>query len=717
MNCKATGGSNSQAGGGIWMGGGRVTGCDMFGCTTTRAGSGVYMSGGELHACHVFNNSGGWGAAVFMDAGASVMVNCLVTGNTGTAGGTTYGGGGGVRMSHAGARILNSTICNNRASDEGGGVKCVSGVISNSIIFYNKLTASGADDNIGGTTGTNHVRFSCSPDLAHDPSGTGNITDDPGFADLANNDFTLGGASPCIDAGAPLTDVVDDLVGQPRPQDGDGQNGAAHDMGCYEALDAALGPLSVNFLAPLTSGGPELDAVFTAAATGEDSGTLFCWWDYDMNGTPDATGWNRLVVTNLYSAPGRYSVSLTVSNLSGVVTAVSKIDYITVLAATTYVATNGPHVYPFTSSETAASNIQEAVDATMEGGTVQVAAGIYRLNEQLNLTRGVAVRSAAGAGTTIIDRNTAIRLIGLGHADAVLDGFTLRNGSSGDIGGNVNMTAGLLANCVLTNGAAKYGGGVYMTGGVVSNCLIASCSVSDQSGGGIHMTGGRVLCTEITACYARRAAMAVYMTGGELERCVIRHNSYEPFSWGAALWVAGAATARNCLVAGNLGGFTEGYGDGGGVLMNHAAARLENCTVVGNRTMGSGGGVKLTAGTVTNCIVYGNSATVAGNDFLLPATPWVGFSCSPDLVNDPFGTGNRSGSPQFVDPGSGVGLDHVLGDYHVLKNSPCIDTGHLLSGLEEGLDLSGGPRLLNQGIDIGAYETWVPPAGTIMILR
>jgi hypothetical protein len=725
MNCKANQSGNSHSGGGIWMSGGLTEDCEIFGCTSLRAAQAVTLQGGVMNRCRVRNNSSatGWGAAIFMEVGSCTLKNSLVTDNINSG---THSGGGGVYMNHASARILNSTICNNSAAYDqgaggggtgGGGVKCVLGVISNSIIYYNTITASGAPNNIGGTTGTNKVRFSCSPDLTTNPTGTGNITAAPGFTDYDNDDFSLGGGSLCIDAGATLPDVITDLDGLARPQDGDGIGDARYDMGCYEAPDAGAGPLAVNFLAPLTSGGPTLEAVFTAAATGDDSANLFYWWDFDFNGTPDTTGWNRSVVTNLYTVPGRHTVSLTVSNASAVVATATKPDYITVLAPITYVATNAPHIYPFTSPATAATNIQEAIDATMSGGTVRVDGGLYKLANQVNIIRGVAVRSESGASATFIQAVSTARLFGLGHANAVLDGFTLRNTDVDGIGGAVNMSDGTVMNCMVTNNRASHGGGIYMTGGVVTNCAVIGNQTDDQSGGGIHMTGGLVVDSDIKANYGRRAAGGIYMGGGEVRRCRIWKNTYIPSSWGAALWLDGACLARNCLIFGNLGG-EDTYGGGGGVRMNHAGARLENCTVVGNQTAGSGGGVKLLAGTVTNCIVFFNSATVAGNNILLPAIPKIGYSCSPDLTDDPSGTGNTTGAPLFVDAGTGFGLNHVAGDYRLKTSSlACIDKGITRPGMATDVDLAQGPRLLNKSVDMGAYETFVPPPGTILLLR
>jgi hypothetical protein len=64
-------------------------------------------------------------------------------------------------------------------------------------------------------------------------SGTGNITNNPCFADAAHGDYSLRCSSPCIDAGTNSTQTVD-INGNARCVDGDFDGGAVTDIGAYE---------------------------------------------------------------------------------------------------------------------------------------------------------------------------------------------------------------------------------------------------------------------------------------------------------------------------------------------------------------------------------------------------------------------------------------------------------------------------------------------------
>jgi hypothetical protein len=169
---------------------------------------------------------------------------------------------------------------------------------------------------------------------------------------------------------------------------------------------------------------------------------------------------------------------------------------------------------------------------------------------------------------------------------------------------------------------------------------------------------------------------------------------------------------RNCLFAGN-----QAYRWGGGAHAEEATAALvlENCTVTGNRATGNasaaGGGLYPYLGsmTVRNSIVFGNDATAQAN--YRSSGIAFAYSCADPL---PGGAGNTNVAPGFVDAGSGYGLTHTLGDYHLAAASPLIGVGND-ADVHTAVDLAGNPRVTGI-VDMGAFE-YTPPKGTIIMIR
>lgn len=167
---------------------------------------------------------------------------------------------------------------------------------------------------------------------------------------------------------------------------------------------------------------------------------------------------------------------------------------------------------------------------------------------------------------------------------------------------------------------------------------------------------------------------------------------------------------RNCLIANN----TYGGANGGGVYMQNAAARLENCTLVANKTTqsgGSGAGLRITdiGGIAENCIVYHNETVLGDPDLanLNKSGGTFAFSCTtPPLPAGPNDTDNEAGDPQFV--------NLAQGDYQLRPFSPCRDAGKTLASVTH--DLLGVARPQGTAYDMGAYEG-VPPQGTFILIR
>ena len=173
-----------------------------------------------------------------------------------------------------------------------------------------------------------------------------------------------------------------------------------------------------------------------------------------------------------------------------------------------YVALNSTgSAAPYSSWATAATNIQDAVDAaTVPGALVLVSNGVYQaggravygMSNRVAVTKPVTVQSVNGPavttiagyqvpGTTNGDGGGAVRLSdqrgGAGglHADQRRDAeppeIITRNQSGGGVWCESALSA-VVSNCVLTGNSAacNYGGGAYS--GTLNNCTLTGNSAA-----------------------------------------------------------------------------------------------------------------------------------------------------------------------------------------------------------------------------------------------
>src|SRR5262249_37310405 len=146
-----------------------------------------------------------------------------------------------------------------------------------------------------------------------------------------------------------------------------------------------------------------------------------------------------------------------------------------------YVALNNlTPVAPYSSWATAATNIQDAVDASFPGGTVIVSNGTYQaggrvasgvLSNRVAVTSPLTLQSVNGPDVTIIRGNwsndsNSVRCVSLVRNSALI-GFTLSNGGTRPDGdADVNGTGGgvwcdslavTVSNCVVSANSANAG--------------------------------------------------------------------------------------------------------------------------------------------------------------------------------------------------------------------------------------------------------------------
>ena len=447
-NCVLTGNSATEFGGGAYNG--TLNNCTLTGNSASYGGGGAY--GGTLYNCTLTGNSASYGGG----ACDGTLYNCTLTGNS-----ASYGGGA------CDGTLYNCTLTGNSASSSGGGA--FYGTLYNCIVYYNDAARS---------TNYNNSTFNYSCTTPY-PGGSGNITSEPQLASSSH----LAVGSPCQGAG--LSDYA-------RGTDMDGEAWRPPpSMGCDEVVVGAItGALSVSAWAVPTNVAVSFPIRFRAEILGRTTGSV---WDFG-DGTVLS---NNPYALHAYASPGVYSVLLRAYNESypqGITATVM----VHVAAQTIHYVKldNATPIAPYTSWATAATNIQDALDAVNQvGALVLVTNGIYAtggrvvdgtLANRVVITKPVTVRSVNGPAVTIIQGagpmgDSAVRCAYLG-TNAVLSGFTLTKGATRSSGGGVWCeSSGVLSNCVLIGNSASYGGGAY--DGTLYNCTLTRNWASYDGGG------------------------------------------------------------------------------------------------------------------------------------------------------------------------------------------------------------------------------------------
>ena len=772
-NCRA-GGESSKVGGGVYMVNGRLRDTEISGCYpiasgSAKMGAGLYMTGGTAERCVITNNypgtlTLGLGGGVYMTGGT--LRNCLVAENRASSSGAgVYQTGGTVEF------------CTVTANTSSGG--SASGLFLNgakAVCRYSVLDGNGA----GVASEPNcNIAFTAAASFATNivvtpvgtTYGTDNIYEAAGFESAQFRNWTLGSGSKAIDAVTGADWLADDLVGNARPTNGDGQEGAAWDIGCYEAPDAGAGALRCSFSPDSATGLGSVTAVFTASASGTGAdGELTYAWDFGEGASATAVGGDPAVQAVTYATPGTRTVALTVTAQGGQSATYTVADCVKVGAASIFVdASNTNSVWPYATWETAAASLSTALSTLVTDGTTPIAItvtnGTYTIDDVFyNLSYPVTLQSLNGPASTTLAAASPDghnrRIFNVSHDSALVSGFTMRGayaegGYSGDLGAAcLRITAGIVSNCIVQSctgsRTGSYGPGAISVAGtglvvdsIVRNCASTWGSSSGQNvgGGGIAIyAGGRVSRCVVSNCYASAIAGesyparggGVYVDGGTLEDSTIvdcysvnNNTSSKKYPGGCVFVGPAGGTVSRCVIGRTA--INKTYG----AAVALVGGRIENTLIEGAVAGSDAQALHVDGGSAVNCTVVTNgfgsaaaspvAATVAGGSV---SNCLFAVNNGGDIAQ----TGGIVAYSRFTEAEGGTNLSRApvfrnaaAGDWRLSPASPGIDAGDWTAlgatraDVRTLSDLSGAPRLFGGQVDMGCHESRV--AGTVILLR
>ena len=374
------------------------------------------------------------------------------------------------------------------------------------------------------------------------------------------------------------------------------------------------------------------------------------------------------------------------------------------------VSTTGSDANDGTTRDTAFATIAHAVDVATDNQTICVLAGTYEVDTAISVTEAIRIFGDTGNPADVVVRNTAgpetmtgvnyeeaHRVFVLDNAGAVLAGLAVERGR---VGGYADRKGGNIL--IETNG------------GTVTNCIIRNAVMYALGAGSYPKTG------------SGGAGIASLSPNGLITHCVITNNfatrgmsnAEDPAaglgSWGgaAAVHLQGGGVLRQSLIAYNT---TTNDACASIVFLGSAGTLMENCTIAANRGLGNAGNfypVLFFPGAaapqnplIRNTLFFENEGT-AGSKKLFPDV-WA------EKYSDP-GTVLTNAYARFVSCATDsilpAGLEMinegiaVRRGFRPIETSPTVDAGaEMMSPV--GVDLLGKPRVVNDAVDIGCYES------------
>lgn len=362
---------------------------------------------------------------------------------------------------------------------------------------------------------------------------------------------------------------------------------------------------------------------------------------------------------------------------------------------------------PYSSWDTAATNIQDAVDAASNGDEVVLANGSWIRDNSVkqiyhpplvSITKGIHLHSASGVPQECIvgastggtkNTNYWSPLLWVSNQTAKVSGITFHNGTGDTKYPGIGARDGsVLSNLVIStagatdNQPAHYFGPVDLRGGsLLTHCVVSNC-FSTRSYGGVNSLA---------------TAHAVKAVDSTVENCLIVDNAVSASKPNSAdlrfttrfVYLTGASRMVNCTLAGN----------------DHITAYQDQITAYPVQADG--------ASVVSNCIISASfNSDGAPLAFHPDATPKMFRSLSDcEAISDTEGGILEAASVTFA--------DLTAGNYRLGKGSKAynaVAATDIPPGWTQGVDLDGRPRVVAGGLDLGCYEHDGISVGTVVLL-
>lgn len=676
------------------------------------------------------NSSAGTGPIMLSGAGCEMRNSLITKCRNGGSANVLYGG----IVQIFDGTVANCTIADNDLGGYGavkfftpGSSTATKGRLVNCIVKNNRSLlddGSGAAHDVFALTAGAVIENSLVGSLANFPgTATDVTTGDAAFSSEEGQEWHLSSLSALCLGKAKRLDWMEkalDLDGNPRID----VRKNAPDIGCFEYVYSdEPEPLQANMDLMNSTGRAPLAVTLTVTAVGGATDEYSYEWNFGDGSATVSTRENTILHT--YAEAGRFTPSVRVVSagesisLSGTVISVPE---------TCYVSQSGLSEPPYSTWESAATNIADAV--SLAPGEILVSEGTHYLwGEGIVVAKPMAIRGVGKAeniiarGVCKVEDNKYLskRLFWLNHPDSVIENMTFSHGVSIVQGEPIigRVDSGTIRGLVLTNATTSYRSPVLKLTSQNSKAFDCRVYLNTIQGPNTANADGQ---------YFNSVAL---LNGALMDRCVIKngyyhgqggHNSRDH----AAVHIRGGSILRNSLVTGNRITQSCAANVRNAIVAVYGSSVLENCTIAGNTLLKDGAITIMkedawTSGNpvVRNNIVWNNvfigDGTEAGivdlsntdaEDGSPIIPPRASYSLAPGLSG---GEGNLSIDPLFKNKGE---HPYSLNP----QRSGVLNAGTVLPWMQGAVDIAGNPRIHGSKPAMGCYET--PYAGpTVMILK